>query len=366
MIPEKRLEHLVEKTLDVQRNTCQFHNALDSDLTLFSDHNCGRTQLPSETVQVLHAHSDEVWFVQFSHRGKYLASSSKDQTAIVWEVCDDGHLTLKHRLIGHQKPVLSVSWSPDDNQLLTCGEEEAIRCWDVSSGECLHVYEKSGVGLISCGWFPDGKGIFAGLTDKSICLWDLDGKELECWKGQKTLKISDIAITGDGKMIISICRENAILLLHREAKIERVIEEEDVITSFSLSKDNKFLLLNLINQEIHLWSLEDHKVVSKFKGHKRARFVIRSCFGGFEQTFIASGSEDSQVYIWHRYSGELLKSLPGHSGAVNSVSWNPANLYMLASACDDRTIRIWGLKHLHAKHKVQSNGNVHHCNGNGR
>ncbi|KAM7271752.1 hypothetical protein ACFE04_030966 [Oxalis oulophora] len=371
MIPEKRLEHLVEKALDVQRDTCQFHNALDSELTLYSDHNCGRNHIPSKTLQVLQEHTDEVWFVQFSHHGKYLASSSKDQTAIVWEVNDDGHLTLKHRLIGHQKPVLSVSWSPDDKQLLTCGEEEVIRCWDVISGECVRIYEKTGVDLISCGWFPDGKGIFAGLTDKSICLWDLEGKELECWKGQRTLKISDIAITSDGKRMISICRDSAILLLDREAKFERVIEEEDVITSFSLSKDNKFLLVNLINQEIHLWSLEDLKVVSKFKGHKRARFVIRSCFGGFEQTFIASGSEDSQVYIWHRYSGELLLSLPGHSGAVNCVSWNPGNLYMLASACDDRTIRIWGLKHhLNAKHKVQSqngsqsNGNIyHHCNG---
>lgn len=194
--------------------------------------------------------------------------------------------------------MLTVSWSPDDRQLLTCGLEEVIRRWDVTSGECLHVYEKNGVGLISCGWFPDGRGIFSGMADKSICLWDLDGVELECWKGQQTLKISDMAITDDGKRIINICRETTILLLDREAKFERLIEEDEVITSFSLSKDNKFLLVNLINQEIHLWSIESEpKVVSKYKGHKHARFVIRSCFGGFEQAFIASGSEDSQVLL---------------------------------------------------------------------
>lgn len=160
-----------------------------------------------------------------------------------------------------------VSWGPDDRQLLTCGLEEFIKRWDVISGECLLVYEKNGVGLISCGWFPDGRGIFSGMTDKTICL-----------------------------RIVSICRETSILLVDREAKFERLIEEEEAITSFSLSKDNKFLLVNLINQEIHLWSIEgDLKVVAKYKGHKRARFVIRSCLGGFEQAFIASGSEDSQV-----------------------------------------------------------------------
>ena len=31
-------------------------------------------------------HDDEVWFLQFSHDGRYLASSSKDCTAIIWEV----------------------------------------------------------------------------------------------------------------------------------------------------------------------------------------------------------------------------------------------------------------------------------------
>nr|KJB47107.1 hypothetical protein B456_008G011600 [Gossypium raimondii] len=358
MIPEKRLEHLVERALDVQREACVFHNTSDSDLSLYSDHQCGKNQIPSQTLQILEAHKNEVWFVQFSHNGKYLGSSSKDHSAIIWEVL------LKHTLCGHQKPVLIVSWSPDDSQILTCGQDEVIRRWDVSSGECLHVYEKTGVGLISCGWFPDGRGIFAGMTDKSICLWDLDGRDLECWKGQRTLRISDMAITDDGKRIISVCRESAILLLDREAKFDRLIEEVDMITSFSLSKDNKFLLVNLMNQEIHLWSIEgDPKLISEYKGHKRTRFVIRSCFGGLDQSFIASGSEDSQVYIWHRCSGELLLALPGHSGAVNCVSWNPGNLHMLASASDDGTIRIWGLDRFNLKGGEQSNGSNHHCNG---
>ncbi|KAM7276680.1 hypothetical protein ACFE04_018546 [Oxalis oulophora] len=363
MVPGNRLEHLIEEALDAQCDACLFHNTLDSDLSLYSDHRCGKDHIAFETLQVLDAHTDEVWFLQFSHSGKYLASSSKDQTAILWEVTEHGQVKLKHKLSGHQKPVLSVSWSPDDKQLLTCSDEESIRRWDVSSGECLHIYEKPGVGSISCGWFLGGKGIFAGLTDKSISLWSLDGKVLESWKG-RTLKISDMVITGDGKRIISRCRENTILILDREAKLERFIEEKHTITSFSLSEDSKFLLVNLLNQEIHLWNLEDLKFVSKYEGHRRARFVIRSCFGGLKQAFIASGSEDSQVYIWHRSSGVLLLALPGHSGAVNCISWNPSNHHMLASASDDRTIRIWGLAKVNVKPKVECNGNVQHlCNG---
>ncbi|XP_068654312.1 WD repeat-containing protein 26 homolog isoform X2 [Aristolochia californica] len=296
MIPERRLEHLVEQALNVQREACVFHNSLDSSLSLYSDHQCGRDQIPSQTVQVLQAHHDEVWFLQFSNNGRYLASSSNDRTAIIWEVNEDGTVVERHTLAGHQKPILTVAWSPDDRQILTCGMEESVRRWDAISGACLHVYEKSGLGLISCGWLPDGKRVLSGLTDRSICMWDLDGKEVETWKGHRTLKISDMAVTSDGRQIITMCMENGILLLEREAKQERLIEEEQTITSFSLSRDDKYLLVNLINQEIHLWSIVGElKLVAKYKGHKRTRFVIRSCFGGFKQAFIASGSEDSQL-----------------------------------------------------------------------
>lgn len=366
IIPERRLEHLVEQALVLQTDACMLHNSIDMEMSLYTDHQCGKEHIPCRTLQILQSHNDEVWLVQFSHNGKYLASASNDRSAIIWEVDENGSVSLKHKLTGHQKPISSVCWSPDDRQLLTCGVGETVRRWDVSSGECLRVYEKVGHGLISCAWFPDGKWICYGVSDRSICMCDLEGKEIECWKGQRTLSISDLEITSDGKQIISICRETAILLLDREAKYERMIEENQTITSFSLSKDNRYLLVNLLNQEIHLWDIKgDFRLVAKYKGLKRSRFVIRSCFGGLKQAFVASGSEDSQVYIWHKGSGELIEPLPGHSGAVNCVSWNPANHHMLASASDDRTIRIWGLNELNTRHKGARPNGVHYCNGNG-
>lgn len=50
--PGNRLERLVEQALDVQRDACVFHNTFDSDLSLYSDHQCGRDQIPSQTWQV--------------------------------------------------------------------------------------------------------------------------------------------------------------------------------------------------------------------------------------------------------------------------------------------------------------------------
>lgn len=48
-----------------------------------------------------------------------------------------------------------------------------------------------------------------------------------------------------------------------------------------------------------------------------------------------------QIYIWQRHKEMPIKILSGHSMTVNCVSWNPTRPNMLASASDDRTVRVW-------------------------
>ncbi|KAL2519677.1 transducin family protein/WD-40 repeat family protein [Abeliophyllum distichum] len=179
-------------------------------------------------------------------------------------------------------------------------------------------------------------------------MWDLEGKEMQCWKGQRAIRMSDLGISSDGERLITVCKEAVILIFGLETKSDNFIVEDQTIISFASSKDMKLLLVSLMNEELHLWNIDGSvNLIAKYKGHKRSRFVVRSCFGGIEQAFIASGSEDSQP---HRVSGELVLTLPRHSRVVNCVTWNPTNPHMLASASDDRTIRIWGLNQVHVNH----------------
>ncbi|KAJ4887698.1 transducin family protein / WD-40 repeat family protein [Raphanus sativus] len=349
LVPERRLECLLENELVRQRMNCDMHSVPDTDLSLFSCHHCDEQNIPSETLQILSEHTDEVWFLAFSNDGKYLASSSKDKTAILWEMDADGKFTQRHKLVGHEKPVVAVLWSIDDQQVITCGENEVIKRWDAGSGQCIGSYGRVGVGSVSCGWLHDGSGIIGAMSDRRIYLWSLDGTEMEHEQEQRAQNLSDVAMTSDGKWIVSVGKEqHEISLFSRETRAERVIQldEKEMIASFSLSRDDKLLLVDLTSQAIQLWCLvgEQPFNVGEFDGHKRSRFVIRSCFGGYDEYFIASGSEDSQVYIWHIVKGSRpCRVLRGHSGAVNCVSWNPTDVHMLASGSDDRTIRIWGL-----------------------
>ena len=55
------------------------------------------------------------------------------------------------------------------------------------------------------------------------------------------------------------------------------------------------------------------------------------------------------MYIWHRARGRLLSVLGGHAGVVNAVAWSAARPGLLASASDDRTVRVWASEALLAQ-----------------
>ncbi|RVW53603.1 WD repeat-containing protein WDS-like [Vitis vinifera] len=214
-------------------------------------------------------------------------------------VLENGVLILRHMLQSHQNPVSFVAWSPDDTMLLTCGNGEVLKLWDVETGTCKHTFGDHGFIVSSCAWFPDSKRIVCGSSDpeKGIYMWDCDGNEIKAWKGMRMPKVLDLAVTPDGENLISIFSEKEIRILNVGTNAEHVISEDYSITSLSVSRDSKFLIVNLNSEEIHMWDVAGKwEKPLKYTGHKQNKYVIRSCFGGFHCTFIASGSENSLQY----------------------------------------------------------------------
>ncbi|MDZ8090476.1 MAG: ribosome assembly protein 4 [Nostoc sp. DedQUE05] len=77
--------------------------------------------------------------------------------------------------------------------------------------------------------------------------------------------------------------------------------------------------------------------VNTLEGHSSAVNSIAYSPNGQQ---LASASDDKTIKIWDVSSGKLLKSLTGHSDVVNSIAYNP-NKQQLASASADKTIKIW-------------------------
>lgn len=371
LVPEARLEELIEQALLAQLDRCPYHNSRGLRMSLFSDYVAGPEQLPTELAQVLETHTDEVWAVQFSPDGRWMATASKDGSAVLWSVCEMGEVHLEHVLVRNAGPVNIVAFSPDNKWLAVGGSDSRVRVYSVDGGRLdVEILGGGLEGLAAIVWLLDSRRVLM-VGNRELHMVDvaIGGEVLERISlGQHTY---DAVLSRDGESIVTVGQDRRLRYLRLTDRKEVFIGPEPAsVTCLSTSPDGRFLASNMNNGLIHLWPLGDLRAptellpivvhrpgasdpldalpsapLQEFRlsdGHP-GRFVIRSAFGGAGYSFLASGSEGSSgaVHILHRESGEMLAALEGHSGTVNAVAWNPRNQYMLASVSDDKTVRIW-------------------------
>jgi WD40 repeat protein len=72
------------------------------------------------------SHAGEVTAVTFSRDTKFLASSGRDNTILLWNVSDG---RLLRTLIGHNGWITSLSLSPDNSQLASSSADGTTRLW---------------------------------------------------------------------------------------------------------------------------------------------------------------------------------------------------------------------------------------------
>ncbi|KAI0685665.1 WD40 repeat-like protein [Cytidiella melzeri] len=385
MIPQRRFATLLDQARDHQRARCLYHNSsMDTrSFTLYADHACDKEAFPRITTAILEVHTDEVWNLQWSHSGTYLATASKDKSAVIWRIDSDTNPQTRdysavHIFRDHPYPVGCVAWSLDDSVLLTASEN-FIKMWNTRTGSCIRTLESHHDVVSALVWLPDGSGFISGGLDRKIILWDADGKQRDSW-GRTPIRVTDLAITPDFTKLVAVGmydvptppppapsaasegtntaaaaaaaaanqpKEFRLVVWDLSTKqLESFVRLEGELTSVKITEDSRYALINrapeLMAGEIHLWEISTGQTVRKYTGHNHHRHVLRSCFGGVDENFIASGSEDGNVYIWHRDTATLLETLEGHGvGSVNSVVWNPRNERMFASCSDDHTVRIW-------------------------
>lgn len=342
MLPEHRLATLLDQVKESQITGCVWHSSAATP-SLYSDHICNRLDFPTEAVIELDEHEGEVWQVVFSHDGTKLASCGSDRQVIIWEVPSFKILhTLKH----HDGGVGNVSWSWDDSMLVTCGRDHYARLWDMTTGNLIRQLDRFEEPVSSCVWSPDNESFITGSLDKagSLIQWDLSGERVHDWKGPQ--RIEELVLSPDGRWLVAMDCEKHIHVYNFETReFEYKLDLKHRLTSLSISRNSRHLLVNQTNGYAQLIDLVLRAPVQNYAGHAGGDYVIRAALGGAHEMFVIAGSEDGSINIWNKSSGHCLQRLAAHSPRCNSASWNPTNPRLFASCGDDGKIKIWRPSH---------------------
>jgi WD40 repeat protein len=175
----------------------------------------------------------------------------------------------------------------------------------LQTGRCLLTITQHREPVTAAAWAADGESfVTASLDDKAqLCHWSMRGHALHTWPGG--FRVQDCAITPDGTRLIAADETGKLHVYNMSTYMEEYsLQRKSKSTSITVSRDSKYMLVNLAEGEIQLIDIESTDVVRRFLGQKQGEFVIRSTFGGAGENFVVSGSEGKRRHF--RFPSEHL------------------------------------------------------------
>jgi len=160
------------------------------------------------------------------------------------------------------------------------------------TGEIIRTISRFDEPVSSCVWAPDGQTFVTGCLykEKNLCQWNLDGQLVYDWG--RSHRIQDLAVSPDGHRLVAMDNANHLHVYNfvtRELEYEMDLKVK--LSSVSISQDSRHILVSKTDGEARIFDIETRDSTKVFVGQKGGEFVIRSAFGGANESFVISGSE---------------------------------------------------------------------------
>ncbi|KAI9741450.1 MAG: Mitochondrial fission protein [Claussenomyces sp. TS43310] len=264
-------------------------------------------------------------------------------------------------LQAHNDMITAIDFDIPFGTMVTAALDDTVRVWDLSAGRCMGFLEGHTASVRAVQ--VEDNIAATGSMDATVRLWDLS-KARYVPQDNRINKIDEEAEDEDDGMAFENPEDEPVLPpagSMSDCPLFTLAAHVDEVTAIHFKGDT--LISGSADKTLRQWDLEKGRCVqtldvmwaaaqasatmgsSEGAWRRTGRLPDASAdFVGALQVFdaaLACGTADGMVRLWDLRSGQVHRSLTGHTGPVTSLQFDDAHL---VTGSLDRTIRIWDLR----------------------
>ncbi|MGF1493442.1 MAG: AAA-like domain-containing protein, partial [Microcoleaceae cyanobacterium] len=279
-------------------------------------------------------HQKAIWDVAFSPDGKTIATVSGDKTVKLWTHTGQLVTTFK----GHQSPIWGVAFSPDGKTIASASWDKTVKLWTVE-GRLEQTLSGHTEGVWSVAFSPDSQFLVSASEDNTLKLWHRSGRLVQTLVGHEAA-VWDVSFSPDGQFLVSASEDSTVRLWRRDGQLQRIFRgHKGPVWQVAFSPEGERLASAGDDHTVKLWNLTG-ELEQTLESHQATAWDVAFSPDG---NTLASTSWDRTVKLWS-VDGTLLKTFSGHQERVRGIAFSPDG-NTIASAAEDETVRLWRLHH---------------------
>ncbi|KIJ13677.1 hypothetical protein PAXINDRAFT_80587 [Paxillus involutus ATCC 200175] len=162
--------------------------------------------------------------------------------------------TIKHSLRADSGGVNALCFSPNGTKL--AGGDQAVRVFDVDSGDLILEIEGHTEHLYSVVWSLDGSQLFTGSWDQTIRHWDSEtGEEIgEPWMGHTGI-VHFLSLSLDGTKLVSTSADHTVRFWAVDSgdPIGEPLQHDSDLWAVGFSPSGEFVACGGADRKVSIW-----------------------------------------------------------------------------------------------------------------